>query len=81
MVAPHAGAWIETHYWYRGEDGPALPPTRGHGLKLRTSRVSRAPGPVAPHAGAWIETRVHCLYPGNAPLPPTRGHGLKPRKR
>ena len=56
LVAPCAGAWIETiagSYVYR----PATsPPARGRGLKhdLPTKRIARSI--VAPCAGAWIET-------------------------
>src|SRR5438067_1036826 len=56
VVAPHAGAWIET-------SGCASPPrrwrslpTRERGLKRLHEPADAEPGPVAPHAGAWIET-------------------------
>jgi len=34
VVAPHAGAWIETELHVGGNDLPRSPPTRGRGLKL-----------------------------------------------
>ncbi len=56
-VAPHAGAWIETH------NNPAhiiyeagSPPMRGRGLKLYKRELYFMRFHVAPHAGAWIET-------------------------
>ena len=56
MVAPHAGAWIETN---RMEDGTLVHgsrPTRARGLKLDISSILPLVIIVAPHAGAWIET-------------------------
>ena len=68
MVAPHAGAWIET---YRRQGVslqllPRSPPTRGRGLKHIVNDFALWRYLVAPHAGAWIETvkrdlRVMCL--------------------
>ncbi len=56
IVAPHAGAWIETGGW--GER-TALGPVAPHaGAWIETAGDAPSPGPdvVAPHAGAWIET-------------------------
>ena len=72
MVAPHAGAWIETP---THTSAAWSLPMRGRGSKLRTvAHRSRSPSlpmrgrgskplergarsvAVAPHAGAWIET-------------------------
>ena len=56
MVAPHAGAWIETsvrsfNLLYRRSR-----PTRARGLKLNKGWKHTMKDGVAPHAGAWIET-------------------------
>src|ERR1700692_1820292 len=56
VVAPHAGAWIETRTYLRAAPGRRSPPMRGRGLKLPASSLGPASGHVAPHAGAWIET-------------------------
>ena len=71
IVAPYAGAWIETSSHdatYRARSihtrrfvdlKTQSPPTRGRGLKLngQTGHLERNPiKPVAPYAGAWIET-------------------------
>ena len=55
MVAPHAGAWIETGRQRLEGMARSSPPTRGRGLKPRQVRPSPSQT-VAPHAGAWIET-------------------------
>ena len=56
IVAPHAGAWIETHA------KRLLPirslPVRGRGSKRDRELMMREVG-VAPHAGAWIETVMY----------------------
>jgi len=57
MVAPRAGAWIETqaatpgrykHLWSH--------PVRVRGLKQRSFVYTAKDQKVAPRAGAWIET-------------------------
>ena len=57
MVAPHAGAWIETPCGQSGI-GLLMPsrPTRARGLKLCVAYPGKDGTLVAPHAGAWIET-------------------------
>ena len=59
LVAPHAGAWIETTY-----NTDSLPLVRSHpmrvrGLKLLLLLVMVHLVQVAPHAGAWIETNEY----------------------
>ena len=42
MVAPHAGAWIETYVWEDGEStGEQSPLTQGRGLKRLLSCAYR----------------------------------------
>ena len=56
MVAPHAGAWIET----RIEDNKTLfdivAPHAGAWIETRQFNLLPSVVWVAPHAGAWIET-------------------------
>ena len=58
FVAPHAGAWIETHV--EGDGCAALKshPMRVRGLKLAKYHLRHFFACVAPHAGAWIETYI-----------------------
>ncbi len=61
VVAPYAGAWIETGKYFVEQATHALSPlTQGRGLKRRVADL--APDyehQVAPYAGAWIETDAH----------------------
>ncbi len=56
MVAPRAGAWIETSEDYSDSGYVLSPPARGRGLKLKKLYYEEGPKIVAPRAGAWIET-------------------------
>ena len=60
IVAPHAGAWIETSQSYHFKNLMSSHPTRVRGLKLHYRRNTNRPLKVAPHAGAWIETPTLC---------------------
>ena len=55
-VAPHAGAWIETHC--RGLLGLRIQvaPHAGAWIETENYNAAMTAYPVAPHAGAWIET-------------------------
>ena len=55
-VAPHAGAWIETHAQLFQRLEPTSHPMRVRGLKRCSTLRPRTSLHVAPHAGAWIET-------------------------
>ena len=60
VVAPHAGAWIETSNGAGNTSDSTSLPMRERGLKL----PQPLPGPlqyVAPHAGAWIETFMNAI--------------------
>ena len=59
MVAPHAGAWIETRRWRRHNFGFAVAPHAGAWIETDISSILLQFAGVAPHAGAWIET-VKC---------------------
>jgi len=57
LVAPRAGAWIETcvpRGCCRGSQRVA--PRAGAWIETCTASPSSSPGCVAPRAGAWIET-------------------------
>ena len=78
VVAPHAGAWIETlrdfericpHY--------VSHPTRVRGLKHELFDNFIGIFRVAPHAGAWIETCVLLGQTKRVASHPTRVRGLK----
>ena len=56
LVAPHAGAWIETEYLSTTSVWIESHPMRVRGLKLVKLQYHIFVGCVAPHAGAWIET-------------------------
>ena len=59
VVAPHAGAWIETGTWTKPADAQWVSPLmRGRGLKPGSPAGAAGRWDVAPHAGAWIETLV-----------------------
>ena len=78
VVAPRAGAWIETlilgYLCYCNSVAPRagawIETTKAMGLPLRTN--------VAPRAGAWIETAKACTATCYLMSRPARARGLKP---
>ena len=56
LVAPRAGAWIETWAEACQQYCQASRPARARGLKLAKRLNLNKEMIVAPHAGAWIET-------------------------
>ena len=60
MVAPYAGAWIETLILRQFALGLMSLLMRERGLKLGAVAGMVGAAPVAPYAGAWIET-TDCL--------------------
>jgi len=61
LVAPRAGAWIETTIFivvFQGK--PVSRPARARGLKQPGALDQPAALAVAPRAGAWIETWSIC---------------------
>ena len=58
VVAPHAGAWIETVIPNTRRRASTSLLTRERGSKRPAQRHLRKADRVAPHAGAWIETTI-----------------------
>ena len=58
MVAPHAGAWIETTAEARTMATVTVAPHAGAWIETFTIEKLKEDGAVAPHAGAWIETSL-----------------------
>jgi len=56
VVAPRAGAWIETAHLINYNVNHRSRPARARGLKQPANVVVTVPILVAPRAGAWIET-------------------------
>ena len=56
LVAPHAGAWIETSIASEGNVWSEVAPHAGAWIETFYGRIGIAFDNVAPHAGAWIET-------------------------
>ena len=56
IVAPRAGAWIETAPIHAPTGTKKSLPVRERGLKRKYSLALKLSPPVAPRAGAWIET-------------------------
>ena len=56
VVAPHAGAWIETVYMQGLSRMWNVAPHAGAWIETGASKRKTRAAPVAPHAGAWIET-------------------------
>ena len=55
-VAPHAGAWIETHQHKKQRKTSFVAPHAGAWIETLERVGTREINFVAPHAGAWIET-------------------------
>ena len=77
LVAPHAGAWIET--WERKQLNfrRGVAPHAGAWIETSFCRRLFTELNVAPHAGAWIETCILYLCGRTLQSPPMRGRGLK----
>ncbi len=78
LVAPRAGAWIET-FAVIGPAGPVIVAPRA-GAWIETDRHSRPRWlhKVAPRAGAWIETGINASSYSGTLSHPVRVRGLKP---
>ena len=59
MVAPHAGAWIETYSYQALIVSQLVAPHAGAWIETQGNHSKSAINYVAPHAGAWIETDNH----------------------
>ena len=77
LVAPYAGAWIETPRKAFGRSSCRVAPYAGAWIETLASAATCAASAVAPYAGAWIET-LHGSHRGViGPSRPTRARGLK----
>ena len=56
VVAPPAGAWIETHVVGCSVLEAEVAPPAGAWIETKQQAQLATHCPVAPHAGAWIET-------------------------
>ncbi len=77
LVAPHAGAWIETSDRFSALRRASVAPHAGAWIETSSTFLIQFPSSVAPHAGAWIETPIR-----ENPTPcrlsrPMRARGLK----
>ena len=78
VVAPHAGAWIETGIGPRLMRLDSSPPTRGRGLKLGLlSRNHHIISVSPPTRGRGLKLVFLLFLLNEKPSPPTRGRGLK----
>ena len=57
VVAPYAGAWIETPDAPQPRCWGSVAPYAGAWIETSGFSCFRPAEPVAPYAGAWIETR------------------------
>ena len=73
LVAPRAGAWIETVPGSKGKRVSESPLAQGRGLKLCWIPITSMPNMVAPRAGAWIETIVFAVTVTMMPVAPRAG--------
>ncbi len=81
LVAPHAGAWIETSYFWRFDNALVSRPMRARGLKLAECCIFSVAVLVAPHAGAWIETEIDKGDVKKAAVAPHAGAWIETRQR
>jgi len=56
LVAPHAGAWIETSMLIYTSKPTSVAPHAGAWIETCPESGGKETIDVAPHAGAWIET-------------------------
>src|SRR3990167_8233620 len=81
MVAPRAGAWIETIQAPSWRSRTHVAPRAGAWIETLTWRRFRSPRAVAPRAGAWIEPSASPLETRPQWSLPARERGLKPARR
>ena len=78
VVAPRAGAWIETRRTCQSPTATSVAPRAGAWIETGVHDGPRCPILVAPRAGAWIETTgTPPTVPGTAVSPLVQGRGLK----
>ena len=73
IVAPRAGAWIETASRIVIVASRESRPARARGLKLDRAIFSSRRLSVAPRAGAWIETLGRDIWPRSCSCRAPRG--------
>ena len=78
LVAPRAGAWIETSCSGANRIRAVVAHRAGAWIETRDVLGRDLAEFVAPRAGAWIETRIRATGATGGPSPPARGRGLKP---
>ena len=66
VVAPHAGAWIETLIPSKPGNASNVAPHAGAWIETGNEQLFLRACEVAPHAGAWIETLYRLV--SNRPL-------------
>ncbi len=78
VVAPRAGAWIETRYQECFRPIDSVAPRAGAWIETFNAFIVCELRLVAPRAGAWIETLADAVLITSAQgLPLVRGRGLK----
>ena len=77
MVAPLAGAWIETFDGFAVHVVQLVAPLAGAWIETRIRKFNGLSGKVAPLAGAWIETTYMVGSMSNHGSLPSRERGLK----
>ena len=81
LVAPFAGAWIETSIlWNDAQRAKGRPLRGGVDRNWKVDGVERLRR-VAPFAGAWIETCSRSSQGARCRSPPSRGRGSKRNRR
>ena len=73
LVAPHAGAWIETGVMISAHSDLIVAPHAGAWIETIIRRDNKNFTGVAPHAGAWIETSRDGGLGTTPPCRPPRG--------
>ena len=77
IVAPRAGAWIETQSWACLTGPRKVAPRAGAWIETGAGACRMTGMRVAPRAGAWIETVTRRSARPWLASPPARGRGLK----
>ena len=77
MVAPHAGAWIETSGLRKWHTLAIVAPHAGAWIETDVFRSHPSFDSVAPHAGAWIETVGNLVEGATGRSRLTQARGLK----
>jgi len=72
VVAPHAGAWIETRGGLICNEFLQVAPHAGAWIETTPGMGTRQNAMVAPHAGAWIETGTKLCRPTRSYCRPSR---------